>query len=221
MKRRTRKLQKGRGMEDVFSKYPSLKYFLFETADQRATYTSMDQLKTIPNIIQLHRRALDMLEGSVEKYLKKQYTIVLVEGEKILCSGIFYFRKVGGSLVAHLQKIECELKTNTYKPISFVLMYFVVSIVEWKKVDFIDLTVMAIGDHWKLYSLYHDMGFACITNTNTMTKNAYETKLYENTDYFKENISQVAAKDFKTRCGTMFAYVPTVMKSLETILLKD
>lgn len=221
MKRRTRKQRKGGGIEDVFSKYPSLKYFLFETADQRATYTSLDEVKAIPGIIQLHAKAVSMLQGFVEKFLNKQYTIVLLEGNKVLCSGIFYFRKVGSTIVAHLQKIECELKTNTYKPISFVLMYFVLAIAQWKDVEFIDLTVMAIGDHWKLYSLYHDMGFACITNTNTMSKNTFNTKRNENTEFFKENVSQVGANDFKTRCGTMFAYVPTVMMSLEKILLKD
>lgn len=219
--RRTRK-QKGGSILDFFKKYPSLTYFIFETIDQRASYDSMDEIMKLPSISTKHRMALDMLEEPVEKNLKKKYTIVLLEDQKVLCSGIFYFVKSNDAYVAHLLKMECERKTNTYKPISFVLMYFVLSILKYKSVDFLYFTVMAMDDHWKLYKLYHDMGFACVNPKDEefqQTKEVFEEKRKNNVGFFNANLPQISAENFAMRCYIMFGYVPVLEHGMEKTLL--
>jgi hypothetical protein len=214
--------QKGGSIEDFFKKYPSLSYFIFETIDQRASYNSIQQIMKLPTINIKHKMALDMFEEPVEKSLNKKYTIVLLEDEKVLCSGIFYFMKSKDAVVAHLLKMECERKTNTYKPISFVLMYFVLSILKYKSIDFLYFTVMAMDDHWKLYKLYHDMGFACVNPKSDdfeQTKEAFEEKRELNQRFFEANLSKVSAENFAMRCYLMFGYVPLLEHGLEKLLV--
>jgi hypothetical protein len=101
-------------------------------------------------------------------------------------------------------------------------MYFVLSILKYKSIDFLYFTVMAMDDHWKLYKLYHDMGFACVNPKDDdfeQTKEAFEEKREMNQGFFGENISKVSAENFATRCYVMFGYVPTLEKAIEKTLL--
>lgn len=175
---------------------------------------------------------LDLFE-IVEKNNKKE--------KKSLCSLVFYPKNREDVNMAYLGLIECKAKTHLFKRASFLIMYRLLEILKGLDIEYLYFSVDARNDFWKLYSLYHDMGFVCVDVNDTRTnenddddleyvnfpnlKKEYDERVEKNNEYFsttvksipnmkannKRNMSDAMGK----RCFRMFGSVADVMEKIE------
>lgn len=175
---------------------------------------------------------LDLFE-IVEKNNKKE--------KKPLCSLVFYPRNREDVNMAYLGLIECKGKTPLFKRASFLIMYKLLQILKGLDIEYLYFSVDARNDFWKLYSLYHDMGFVCVNVNDTKTnenddddleyvnfpnlKKEYEERVMKNKEYFSTTVKSIPDMNAKNkslmsnamgkRCFRMFGSVAEVMKTIE------
>lgn len=175
---------------------------------------------------------LDLFE-TVEKNNKKE--------KKPLCSLVFYPRNREDVNMAYLGLIECKAKTSLFKRASFLIMYKLLEILKGLNIEYLYFSVDARNDFWKLYSLYHDMGFVCVDVNETKTnenddddlefvnfpnlKKEYEERVLKNNEYFSTTVKNIPGMNAKnkrlmsdamgSRCFRMFGSVAEVMETIE------
>ena len=179
----------------------------------------------------------NMLTWSEEEkmHFSKRHLLILHEktangSKRDLCK-LYFIPHYEGGAYAYLHFLGCEKKTNTFKPLSFVIVYKFLEVLQSMGIEFVFFSVAAAGDkYYKLYELYHKMGFACkqgeLDDSNaTKLQEVFQTQKTNNNSYFetlhKKNLqSKEVAFEIFGRCMDMYGHVPSVLAKIESQLPK-
>lgn len=176
------------------------------------------------------------LDLPTDRSLTERHTLSLYEQtntvNKKLCT-LHYIPNYEGTRDAYLEQIDCFQKTSVFKPISFVIMYRFLEELEKRDIQFVFFSVAATGNsYYKLFDLYHKMGFVCkpseydiSTNLNIRKANANRRYILNN-QYFKDFFRIIQGKNATKysmnmfmRCMEMFGHVSTVKAKIESVLM--
>jgi hypothetical protein len=129
--------------------------------------------------------------------LTQEYILLMRQENIILCACRFTPKAENGE--GYLNQLNCykPLTGLNLKERSYLIMYKLFSILEKLNVQFCFLTPVAIGDKWwKLFYLYHNMGYVCIQETNLPNiKGFYNTQRMSNNTFFSNEQKRIPDAD--------------------------
>lgn len=160
--------------------------------------------------------------------LSKPHKLELFEGDIRICDMNFTPIDIDNEGFAYLDYIECRNKTKAFKRVSFLMIYKFLEILRSMEIEYVNFVVAAKDNYWKLFNLYHEMGFACLPRGTELPEDkmqAFKTQIENNEKFFikelknidklgKENSKKSAFRMFN-RCNTMYGYIPEVMNKIE------
>ena len=173
------------------------------------------------------------------KKLRGEYTLSMFEeGQADPLYTLRFTPHSDGRPIASVDYLELKRKTALFRHGSFLIMYKFLEILKSLGIEHVFFTVDARNDHWKLYSLYHDMGFVCVKEeesimnergyeyidlSNLKTEygervnknNEYFSKILENVKTMNEEAKQKLGFDIHMECYFMFGSVENVMEKIK------
>lgn len=216
--RKTRK-QRGGSLEERF---PSISFTLQAPFAEQGKKVNTAPIK--PNLTSWsdEERALFHKKHLLTMYETKG------NGEKVKLCTLYFIPSFEESGLAYLDNLDCYAKTDSFKPVSYLIVYKFLEILNSLAIPFVFFSVAAAGDrYYRLFELYHSMGFVCKPYTISLNGNAtellrqYKAQQANNEGFFSalpsRNLAhRNTAMNMFNRCSEMYGHVPTALAKIES-----
>ena len=211
--------QKGGNLETLF---PSLYFTLQTPLKETGSKVNDAALKKNMNTWTNAEKALFHKKHLLTLYEKKK------NAEPVKLCTLYFIPHFEGTKLAYLDNLDCYAKTSAFKPISFIIVYKFLQILQSLGIEYVFFSVAAMGNsYYKLFQLYHSMGFVCKPNptdlnlTNNKILQQYLAQRELNTAYFaafpSRNTKQLSVTmEMFARCTEMYGHVPSVLAKIES-----
>jgi hypothetical protein len=149
-------------------------------------------------------------------------------GSKVKLCTLYFTPKYEGGPHAYLDSLDCYAKSDIFKPISFLIVYKFLQILQKLDIPFVFFSVAATGEkYYRLFELYHTMGFVCKPYGTNLNENAssiltkFRAQQLNNERYFstlpsKNLQNRHVAMNVFNRCSEMYGHVPSVLAKIES-----
>ncbi len=131
--------------------------------------------------------------------------------------------------ICYIDNLECEIKSQKFQPISYLIVRELINILESKGIKYIYLAVAASGKRfYRLYELYRSMGFICVPDDfNINTFNGYNkintTESFLNSEYALRAKNETITNEhrrtlrdlYMINCGIMIGSVNHIKATLD------
>ncbi len=219
---KTRKIRKQRSQRGgtIEERFPSISFTLqAPTAETKANNAPVKS-----NVISWSPEEKTLFH---KKHLLTMYE-TKTNGSKVKLCTLYFTPHYEEGPHAYLDSLDCYAKSDTFKPISFLIVYKFLQILQGLDIPFVFFSVAAAGEkYYRLFELYHTMGFVCKpygTNINGNTSSIltkFRAQQLSNERYFSNLPSKNlqhrnTALNVFNRCSEMYGHVPSVLAKIES-----
>lgn len=215
---RKAKFQRGGTLEERF---PSISFSL------QAPVSDKGKVNNAPLKLSMNSWSPEERAFFHKKHLLTMYE-TRTNGSKVKLCTLYFIPNFEGGNYAYLNSLDCYAKSDTFKPISFLIVYKFLQILQGLAIPFVFFSVAAAGEkYYRLFELYHTMGFVCklqeanlVGNTSALLTKFRAQQLI-NEGYFtalpSRNLThRNTAINIFNRCSEMYGHVPSVLAKIES-----
>jgi hypothetical protein len=223
--RKTRKVRKARQQRggSLEERFPSISFTLQTPFAEAGKKVNNAPIKPNLDTWSIEERALFHKKHLLTMYETKG------NGERVNLCTLYFTPSFEGSGLGYLNQLDCsKIKTNTFRPVSYLIVYKFLEILQSLEIPFVFFSVAAAGEkYYRLFELYHSMGFVCKPDASTLSENAteiltqYKAQQVNNEGFFRalssRNLAHKnTAMNMFMRCSEMYGHVPSVLAKIES-----